>query len=151
MLNIIKYYKFWFAVSLVLFIAGIVSLSVFGLERGIEFKGGTLTQIRFDEQKPGLTEIQTVVRDAGVASAQIQPAGENSAIIRTEPLEKEQHDKMILSLTQKFGRVTEEQFTSIGPLIGRELRSQAFVQLSLVTLGIILYIAYAFRKVTRPV
>jgi preprotein translocase subunit SecF len=55
------------------------------------------------------------------------------------------------ALSDKYGAVTEQQFTSIGPVIGKELRSQAFVQLILVSLGIILYIAYAFRKVSKPV
>ena len=54
-------------------------------------------------------------------------------------------------LSEKYEGMIEEQFTSIGPVIGRELKGQAAVQLILVSLGIIFYIAYAFRKVTRPV
>jgi len=151
MLNVIKYYKFWFAVSGILFLAGVVSLSIFGLKLGIDFKGGTLTEVRFETNTPPISELQTILGDNGFADALIQPAGENSAIIRTGPIEKEEHDKLLKALTDKYTTVTEEQFTSIGPVIGKELRSQAFVQLFLVSLGIILYIAYAFRKVTRPV
>ena len=151
MLNVIKYYKFWFAVSGILFFAGVLSISIFGLELGIDFKGGTLTEVRFETQTPPISELQTILGDNGFADALIQPAGENSAIIRTGPIEKEEHDKLLKALTDKYTTVTEEQFTSIGPVIGKELRSQAFVQLFLVSLGIILYIAYAFRKVTRPV
>jgi len=151
MLNVIKYYKFWFAVSGILFFAGVLSISIFGLELGIDFKGGTLTEVRFETQTPPISELQTILGDNGFADALIQPAGENSAIIRTGPIEKEEHDKLLKALTDKYTTVTEEQYTSIGPVIGKELRSQAFVQLFLVSLGIILYIAYAFRKVTRPV
>ena len=151
MLNIIKYYKFWFIVSGALLIAGIVSLSVFGLKLGIDFKGGTLTQVQFSENRPGIGDIQSALKDGGFNISQIQPAGDKSMIIRTGPEEKAEHDKLLKTLSDKFGGVTEEQYTSIGPVIGKELRSGAFVQLVLVSLGIILYIAYAFRKVSKPV
>ncbi|HEX9503975.1 MAG TPA: protein translocase subunit SecF [Patescibacteria group bacterium] len=146
-----KYYKFWMGVSAALLIVGIVCLAVFGLRLGIDFKGGTLTQVAFKNNRPTITDIQSALREKGFNDAHIQPAGDKSVIIRTGPEEKEAHDKLLKALSDKFGGVTEEQYTSIGPVIGKELRSGAFVQLILVSLGIILYIAYAFRKVTRPV
>ena len=128
-----------------------MSLVIFGLKLGIDFKGGTLTEIQFSQTVPGVYDLQTVLHQGGFTDAQIQPAGERSAIIRTGPQEKDQHDKLVKVLVDKYGPVTEQQFTSIGPIIGKELRSQAFVQLILVSLGIIFYIAYAFRKVSKPV
>ncbi len=151
MLNIIKYYKFWMGISVVLFLAGVILLSVYGLKLGIDFKGGTLTQIQFTNDRPQITEIASALHENGFGDAQVQPVGDKSAIIRTSPQEKEDHDRLMKVLTDKYSPITEEQYTSIGPVIGRELRSGAFVQLTLVSLGIILYIAYAFRKVTRPV
>jgi preprotein translocase subunit SecF len=147
-----KYYKFWFAVSGILLLAGIVSIIAFRLRLGIDFTGGTLTQVQFSSQRPSIGDLQTVLRGNGFADAQIQPAGDKSMIIRTGPEDKTQHDKLIATLNNnKFGKVTEEQYTSIGPVIGKELRSQAFFMLFLVSMFIIFYIAYAFRKVTRPV
>ena len=151
MLNIIKYYKFWFVVSAILLIAGIASLSVFGLKPGIDFTGGTLSQVTFKGTVPSTNDVRSVVSDAGAANATVQPAGEKSMIIRTSPEDQAQHDKTISALKSKFGDLTEDQYTSIGPVIGRELRNNAAWQLALVSLGIILYIAYAFRHVTRPV
>jgi preprotein translocase subunit SecF len=151
MFSIIKHYKFWFIISIILLIAGIVSLSLYGLKLGIDFKGGTLTQLAFTKDRPASADIQSTLSQAGFSDAQIQPAGDRSVIIRTGPIEKDQHDKLVKALSDKFGEVKEEQYTSIGPIIGKELRSQAFVQLALVSLGIIFYIAYAFRKVTKPV
>lgn len=151
MFNIVKYYKFWFIVSGVLLVAGILSLAIFGLELGIDFKGGTLSEVKFTQATPSVSEIQSVLQSNGFSDAQIQPAGDRSAIIRTGPQEQEQHNKLVQILKDKYGDVVEEQYTSIGPVIGKELRSQAFVQLLLVSLGIILYIAYAFRKVSKPV
>lgn len=151
MLNIIKYYKFWFTVSAILLIAGIVSISIYGLKPGIDFTGGTLTQIKFSGNVPAQTEVVTAVADAGTTGAIVQRAGEKSMIIRTGPLESDQHDKIEKALKDKFGDITEEQYTSIGPVIGKELRSQAVWMLLLVSSFIIFYIAYAFRKVSRPV
>jgi preprotein translocase subunit SecF len=150
MLNIIKYYKFWMGISVILFLAGAISLGIFGLNLGIDFKGGTLTQVSF-ENRPDINEIGSELHTQNFSGATVQPAGEKSAIIRTGPQEKEEHDRLLKVLRDKFGTINEEQYTSIGPVIGKELRSGAFVQLTLVSLGIILYIAYAFRKVTRPV
>ncbi|MBX4186717.1 MAG: protein translocase subunit SecF [Candidatus Doudnabacteria bacterium] len=151
MLNILKYYKFWMGLSLVLFVVAVISLAVFGLKLGIDFKGGTLTQVNFSGDRPSIQEIQSTLADKGFADVHVQPAGDKDTLIRTGPQEKEEHDKLLKALTDKYGSVTEQQFTSIGPIIGKELRSGAFVQLILVSLGIILYIAYAFRKVSKPV
>lgn len=151
MLNFVKYYKFWFLVSGFLLLAGVISIAAFGLKLGIDFKGGTLTQINFSNELPEVSQIRAVLAANGASDAIIQPAGNNSVIIRTGPQEKEQHDKLLAALSEKFGGVKEEQFNSIGPVIGKELRNKAFYQLFLVALGIILYIAYAFRKVSKPV
>ncbi len=151
MLNIVKYYKFWFWVSAILLVAGIVSLVVFRLKPGIDFTGGALTQIQFSQDLPQSSDIQKVLAGTGFPEAQIQSVNSTEVLIRTAPQDQEQHTKFMKALSDKFGTVTESQFTSIGPVIGKELRSQAFVQLILVSLGIILYIAYAFRKVSRPV
>jgi preprotein translocase subunit SecF len=151
MLNVMRYYKFWLGFSIVLTLCSIIALVVYGLKPGIDFKGGTLTQITFSQNRPSVSEIQSALGEQGFNDVHIQPAAEKSTIIRTGPQEKEEHDKLLKILNDKFGAVTEDQFTSIGPVIGKELRSGAFVQLILVSLGIIFYIAYAFRKVTRPV
>ncbi|MBX4191716.1 MAG: protein translocase subunit SecF [Candidatus Doudnabacteria bacterium] len=151
MLNVMRYYKFWLSFSVGLTLASVIALTFFGLKPGIDFKGGTLTQISFAQNRPAVSEIQSALASAGFNDVHIQPAGEKSTIIRTGLQEKEEHDKLMKALSDKFGNVTEDQFTSIGPIIGKELRSGAFIQLILVSLGIILYIAYAFRKVTKPV
>lgn len=152
MLNIIKYYKFWFAVSGILLAIGIVSLVMFGLKLGIDFTGGTLSQIKFEKDLPTVAEIQDAIKqNPGTNGAIIQPVGDKSVIIRTGSLESEQHQAILKSITDKFGNITEEQYSSVGPVIGKELRSKAILQLLLVVLGIIFYVAYAFRKVSKPV
>jgi len=149
MLNIIKHYKFWFIVSGVILAAGIASLAIFGLRLGIDFKGGTLDTLQFNKA-PDFAKVQQVV-NADVQGAQIQQAGNNGINIKTKPLEKPDHDKLLADLKSKVGDFTETSYTSIGPVIGKELKTKAVYELLLVSLGIVLYIAYAFRKVTRPI
>ncbi len=149
MLNIIKHYKFWFAVSGLLLAASIVSLSLFGLKFGIDFKGGTSTELEF-VKTPDIEQIKAVVAK-DVAGAQIQQTGERGIIIKTQPLEKEQHDKLENDIRAAAGEFTEKSYTAIGPIIGKELRTDAVYQLVLVIVGIVLYIAYAFRRITKPI
>jgi len=149
MLNIIKHYKFWFIVSGIILAAGIISLALFGLKLGIDFTGGTLDQLQFTKA-PDLTKVQAIV-NADVSGAQIQQAGTTGINIKTKPLDKPAHDKLLSDLKLKVGNFTEISYDSVGPVIGNELKSKAVYELILVSLGIVLYIAYAFRKVSRPV
>lgn len=151
MLNIIKHYKFWFLVSGILLLVGVISLGAFGLKLGIDFKGGTLTQVAFEKELPNPSLIREELNLAGFPQTTIQLASDKSVIVRTLPIEKEEHDRLLKILNDKFGPVHEEQFSSIGPVVGRELKQNAIWQLGLVSLGIVLYIAYAFRKVSKPV
>ena len=130
--------------------AAVLALALYGLKPGIDFTGGTLTQLKFETPRTS-AEIAEAVSAAGIENPLVQPSDEGSVIIRTGPMEKEQHDKMVAALRERFGNVTEETFTSIGPVIGRELTRNAIWQLLLVSAGIIFYIAYAFRKVQKPV
>ncbi|MBI4363770.1 MAG: protein translocase subunit SecF [Candidatus Doudnabacteria bacterium] len=150
MLDVIKNYKFWFILSGIILLAGIVSLIAFGLNAGIDFTGGTLSQVRFEKELPQAPAVKSELNSAGF-EVTLQSAADKSMIIRTPPQEAEQHDKLLSVLNEKFGSVTEEQFTSIGPVIGKELRQNAAWQLLLVSLGIVLYIAYVFRRVSKPV
>jgi len=150
MLNSTKNYKIWFGVSAVLMIASIAALFMYGLKPGIDFRGGSILQAGFTEQ-PNSQEVSQFIQEQGFHGALVQPLGEKSLVIRTAPLTHEEYLSLTEGLSGKYEGYVEEQYSSIGPVIGRELRSKAFMQLVLVSLGIVLYIAYAFRKVTRPV
>ena len=150
MLNIIKHYKFWFTVSGIILLAGIISLSVFGLKLGIDFTGGTESQLQF-ASTPNYAKIQSVLSSENIGGFKVLPAGTNQVIIETKPLSKAKHDKIDSDLKSAAGKFTEASYTSIGPSIGQQLRSSAVWELVLVAFGIVFYIAYAFRKVTKPV
>ena len=150
MFNTFKYYKLWFIISGLILLFGIVSLSVYGLKLGIDFTGGTEIQLQFNNQVD-IGKVREAATSQNIGHFQIQTTGENGLIIKTPPIEKEQHDKLLEEIKKQAGDFSEIHYDSIGPLIGSELKKNAFLQLLFVSLGIIFYIGYAFRKVSKPV
>lgn len=149
-MRLLNYYKYLFALSGILLVLGVASLAIFGLKFGIDFKGGTVTEVEF-QQAVDQDKIRSVLDADGIRNYQLQLTGEKGIIIRTEALEKEQHDKITEDIRTQIGEFKEKRFDSFGPVVGQELRKKAIYQLVLVSLGIVLYIAYAFRKVSRPI
>jgi len=150
MFNTLKYYKFWFVVSGVILLFGIISLSVYGLRLGIDFKGGSQLELQFN-QAPDTTKVQSAVASQNLGNFQVQAAANNSLIIETQTLDTDQHSKLLAEIKKDAGDFTETSYDSIGPTIGNELKQNAFWQLLFVSLGIVIYIGYAFRKVAKPI
>lgn len=150
MFKLLSVYKYLFVFSGIILVAGIISLSVFGLKLGIDFKGGTVSELSFSEPRD-INSIKAVVEEQGLGSFQLQSTDNNGVIIRTGDLKKEQHDKLLEDIRTKVGGFEEKRFESIGPVVGEELKRKALYQLILVSAGIIIYISYAFRKVAKPI
>ena len=149
-MKLLNYYRYFFILSLVILVFGFISLAVFGMKLGIDFKGGSVTELTFNSL-PDTNEVKTIVTNQGIENPQVQSVGEKGIIIRTSTQDKGTHDKILAELKNKFGDYEEKSYESIGPVVGQQLARKAIYQLTLVSLGIIFYIAYAFRKVTRPV
>ena len=150
MFNTLKYYKFWFAVSGLILLFGIVSLSLYGLKLGIDFRGGTSIELQFN-QNYDITKVRDAVTKQNVGNFQLQSAGSNEVIIETQTLTTDQTNKMLADITSEAGDFKQLSLDTIGPVIGQELKKDAIYELLLVSLGIVLYIGYAFRKVAKPV
>ena len=150
MFNTLKYYKLFFVISGLILIFGVVSLSLYGLKLGIDFTGGSEIQLQF-KRAVDVNNVKEALASQNVNNFQIQAIGNNGLLLKTPPMEKEQHDKLLEALKNKAGDLTETHYDTIGGIIGKELKTNAFWQLLFVSLGIIFYIGYAFRKVNKPV
>lgn len=150
MYKIIQHRKIWYTISLLVLIPGIISLILWKLNLGLDFTGGTLLNLEF-ESRPNITEIKNELEPLRVKIATIQPAGQNDILIRMETISNEKKIEILNTLRTKYGKVEEKSFESIGPTIGAELRRRAIIATNLVLICIILYITYAFRKVSREV
>jgi len=149
-MKLLNYYKYLFALSGIILILGVLSLAIYGLHLGVDFKGGTVTELQF-KQAFDQNKVKEVLSSAGLNNFQLQTTEGNGLIIRTEALDKDRHDEIEKNIREQVGEFEEKRFDSIGPVVGQQLKKKAFYQLALVSLGIILYIAYAFRKVSRPI
>ena len=150
MFNTLKYYKFWFTVSGLILAFGVFSLAFYGLKLGIDFKGGSLTELQFN-QNYDLNKVRAVLDKENMGAYQLQTSSDNQLLIKTQNLDQTQHLAMESLIGSEVGAFKEVQFESIGPVIGSELKKDAIYQLALVSLGIVLYIGYAFRRVSKPV
>lgn len=146
--DIIGRSKIWFSFSAILIIASIASIAYFGLNLGIDFTGGSLLEVQFEE----ITELSSIreVMDSLDYDAIVQEGGENSFLIRTENVSREEHD-VILNDLQGIGALEELRFDAIGPVIGEELQRKSIVAIVLLLVLIVLYVAWAFRKVSKPI
>ena len=149
---IIKNKKIFISISIVLVLLSIVSLFVFGLRIGIDFKGGALTEVVYKMNRPIQSDLDAAFKTLELGSVLIQPTGELGYIIKSLDLDEIQHSLLLKTLSQDGKSPLEEKnFNSIGPSVGRELTRKAIIAIVLVSLAIILFIAFAFRKVSRPV
>ncbi len=131
----------------------LVAVMVFGLNFGIEFTGGSILQVSYEEESvPTFAEVESAVTAVDPErSFVLQEAGDDGYIIRTRDLDEEGRLGLINSLSFNGFEAREERFSSIGPSIGEELANKAIVAILLVVTAIILFIAYVFRKVSKPV
>ena len=152
-MNIIGHKKIFLSISGLLVLVSIVAIAVLGFKPGIDFIGGTLWQIKFDDKELTRDELKDFFSANFKIDEAIVTEEESGAsfLIRTPEISEPDHQKYLSLINQKLGQVTELRFETIGAAIGSELRGKAITAFILVLLGISLYIAFAFRKVSRPV
>jgi preprotein translocase subunit SecF len=146
-MNIIKYRKIFFIISGLLILASIISLSVWHLKLGIDFTGGSLLEVKYAGTVPANSEIKDKLAQFNLGEVNVTPAENNSVILRFKDIDEATHQNILHSL----GDVEEKSFESVGPVIGAELMRRAIYAIALVILMIVIYIAWAFRKVSRPI
>ncbi|MFA4941695.1 MAG: protein translocase subunit SecF [Patescibacteria group bacterium] len=155
MYKIIQKRKIWLSISGTLVILAIISLFVWGLKFGIDFTGGSLSEIKFSNIQPTVTEIQDALQDNGLSSLTVQPMEDNIFVLRFQENSEEKHQALLAKLNElaakNNGTAEELRFDSIGPSVGKELKSKSFNAIIIVLIIIIAYIAFAFRKISRPV
>jgi preprotein translocase subunit SecF len=192
--NIIEKTKTWYTISSALIILSLASLLIFGLNLGIDFTGGSMLDIEFNEiSRPTINEMKVALTDFELSNLKIQPTGDAGYIIRMQNITEETHQDILKTLNEKFAIIeeveniestedvsseavqveangeveietvfltdeekvknviTEKRFDSIGPVIGEELKEKSIWAMIIVLIAIVLYIAYVFRKVSKPV
>lgn len=181
MLNIVKNKKMSFTFSGILFIISVFLIFSIGLKPGIDFTGGSLLELRFTGSRPINAEIQDVVNALNFGEVTVQPVGEDGILLKMRFITEQEHQTLLENIRSKFGvisvlpdknvtslnlinakqdqdniqlienTVLEERIETIGPAISTYLRSRAWKATLVVIIAIILFIAYAFRRVSKPI
>ncbi len=103
-------------------------------------------------KRPDVNMVREEIKTAGFKDAVVQPIGNDGYVIRMKTLSDAEHKTLLEALSVNgTQQVIEKRFTSIGPLMGNELRIKAIWAVVGVILAIMLFIAFAFRKVSKPV
>lgn len=142
--------KWWFFIlSTIIIIPGIISLFVYGLNLGIDFTGGALLEYNF-QQPVDKEQLKENIKSANVDVSVITNSGPSTYIVKTKPINQNQINKIKEVLSQKYPKVSEERVENIGPSIGAETTKNAFIAVVVASIMIILYLAISFRKVPKP-
>ncbi|MCL5428970.1 MAG: protein translocase subunit SecF [Chloroflexi bacterium] len=148
-MNIVGKRYLYFVISLLLIIPGIIGIIVWGLPLSIDFTGGSYAELRFESgQVPNLEEVRAVYAAFGVEDALPRTGGPDVLIVRTEQIDNTTNNRIVAALTARFSsEITVLRFETVGPSVGREIASRAAFAIGLASVGIMLYIWYAFRGV----
>lgn len=145
---IIKNRKIFVTISAILVSLSLASIIFFGLNLGIDFKGGSLLEVEYINSRPEQTVIEEAIKPLSLGEILVQPIGETGYSIKIRDITEQERAKVMEALGAD---VTEKSFTSIGPSVGAELVRKSIISFILVALGIIFWVAFSFRKVSKPV
>jgi len=150
MLNILgKKYLFLIA-SGILVLASVISVLIWGLKPGIDFTGGSLLEIEYKDARPDLQVVKKNIEPLDIGNVTVQFTGERGALLRFKHIDEAKHIEIIQVLGGSE-KVAEKRFDTIGPTIGEELKRRSILAIVLAIIGIVLYITFVFRQVSRPV
>lgn len=145
-MGILRLRSVWYTISALLVAASIVCIAIYGFKLGIDFTGGTLLQVSYTENRPSTEEVGTQLEPLNLGEVLIEPVDQNAYIIKTQFISDDQR----LAMLQALGdQAKEDSFETVGPTIGEELRQKAVSAIILVIVAIVLYIAWAFRGVSK--
>ena len=141
----------WFLLSSIIIIAGIVCMVVRGFNFGIDFTGGTIIDLKFD-QPVTIADVRTSLGKYGLDGSTIQLSGAQSDVtasedvmIRTTDLEEDQRKEIMATLKDDVGSYTVLREEKVGATIGGELITNAVEALLISWVLIIAYVAYRFE------
>ena len=149
MLDIVGKRYWFFGLSLLVIIPGLIFLIMFGLPLAIDFSGGSLLEVAFvSGNAPALEDVRTIYAAAGFPDSVVQSSGSNTIIIRSKAMDDAQKAAIVNTMSEQFNSdITILRFESVGASIGKEVTRQALYAVGAAALAITLYITFAFRGV----
>jgi len=145
----LKFTKIYYIFSSLLLVIALFSIFYFGLNLGIDFLGGSILEIEF-ENRPESSVLQEKLSSFDLGEYTIQPVGGKGIILKMKEISYDVHQGVVSKLSE-ISPAKELGFEDVGPVISRELRGKTVILVAVSLLGLLLYIMISFRKVSRPV
>lgn len=148
-MNILGKRYYFFAFSLLLIIPGLILLGIKGVPLSIDFTGGTLLEVKFEDGKtPDTATLLSIYDDAEISDTQVTVTEDGSLVIRSSFLTNEARDAVLTSMKEVSGsEVSVIKFDSVGPSIGKQVTQRAAIAVAVSSLLVVLFIIWSFRKV----
>jgi len=151
MIDLVGKRNWFFLISAIVIIPGIISLAVFGLKPGVDFSSGTAMTLHFDKAVE-LGQVRQQLTNLGYDQAIVQPAGEGDFFVRLQELSSEQTTNLKDSLqTGLDTTLTISSLYSVSPIVAAGTVRNTFIAVVVAAIGILLYISWAFRKMPNPI
>jgi preprotein translocase subunit SecF len=134
----------------------VFAILFWGIRFGIDFTGGSILELDFTTEKIDKVVLENQISDFSqnnegiLGDFSLRETGDSGYILRTAEIDNTQKISLMDSISEN-AEVTEVRFNTIGPVLGSELRSKALFAIFIVILFIVLFVAYAFRHVSKPV
>ncbi len=146
-LDLVKTKWWWFAISGLVIIPGLISLIFSGLKLGIDFTGGSLIQLKFN-QAVTIDGVRQVLTSHNLGGSHIQLSEGNTVLIRTKALNTQDEQTALISdLQAKLGPFDPDskRVELVGPVMGKELLFNSLIALGLALAAIVAYITIRFK------
>ena len=158
-MNLIKYRYWYFAISLLVIVPGVIALIIWGLPLGIDFTGGSLLEVQFKSgTPPTIAQVDTIYANLStssmdIANPEVQPLGTDGLSIRSREMNDATKAEVVAALKSQYGGgkdVVIQNFNQVTASVGAEVARAAAIAVVMASLAILIYIWYAFRKVSHP-
>ena len=150
-MKIIQQRNKFFVLSGLLVIVSIAFLVIWGLKPGIDFRGGVLTEVKFEEDFPDKIEFTNKLQELELDDLTVQASGNNKMLIRFISDDDDVNMKVQEKIKEDYPKSIVERTSFISSAISKELKGKAIQATIVAIIGIMLYIMWAFRKVSYPV
>ncbi len=139
----------WFGISALMIIPVMIVLAVSGVRVGIDFKSGAVLEY---ETGASVTNDAVVnsLKDVDLKTKTVQLSGDKAFRLKTDALSEGEHEKIKSAISAAFKDAKETRYETVGPTIGKKQTNDAVLRVVIASIAIILYIAWAFRKIPKP-
>lgn len=144
--------KFFFVLAAVLIIGSVFAVWRFGFNFGIDFKGGSLLEVSYQTVRPDIETTKSELNKLDLGNYILTPSGNLNYILKARDLNPTEKVSVLEAFqSDPANPAKEERFNSLGPVVGSQLKTKAMTAIIVVIICIVLFITFAFRKVSKPV